>query len=128
MKSPVRHFKDSCLIETVSEGMNPDTAELERTWANAATSKCNLVKQVEDIFSDDHEISRARFRLMVPPGIQVNGETLSIEEHRIGDITLYDESVEPGPFKLIEVLSRRGRHRNPRFLTLMIERVNQDEN
>jgi hypothetical protein len=116
------------LIQTVSEVKNPDTAELERSWVNAITSKCNLVKQVEDIFSDEHEISRARFRLMVPPETQVNGETLSIEDHRIGDITLYDESVEPGPFKVIEVLSRRGRHRNPRFLTLMIERVKQDEN
>ncbi len=127
MRSPVRHFKDTAQIQTVSVVENTDTAEQVRSWNNAKTCNCNLVKQVEDRFTDEHPISRATYRLMIPPATQVNGENLSVSDHRIGDITLSDKTVEPGPFKIVEALPRRDRLRATRFITLMLERIKQDE-
>jgi hypothetical protein len=127
MRSPVRHFRDTAQIQAVSVVENPDTAEQVRSWANVATCNCNLVKQVEDRFTDEHPISRATYRLMIPPATKVNGENLSVSDHRIGDITLKDKTVEPGPFRIAESLPRRDRLRVTRFTTLMLERIDQDE-
>lgn len=129
MKSPLGRFGDESQFLTFSSEVNPNTGEHEETWTEVVADRfrCNLVKNTEDRITDEPEVSRAIYRLMIPPDCTVNGDRINVKDHRISDVTLKTGEVEAGPFEILEVLPRRNRHRTILFTTLMIERVNQEE-
>ena len=129
MNSPLRRFGDESQFLTFSSEVNPNTGEHEETWTEVVADpfSCNLVKNTEDRITDEPEVSRSIYRLMIPPDCTVNGERITVKDHRVSDITLKTGEMETGPFEILEVLTRRNHHRTIKFVTLMIERVNQDE-
>jgi len=126
-RSPVRHMKDSCVFQGFSELLDENTLERVPTWDDVSDCKCLLSKRAEtETTGEETQITVGVYRLLVPPDTDVGGVPLDITQHRIGDITLEDGSIEAGPFTINEILRERGYLMRQRYITLALERLRQE--
>lgn len=119
MSALTRNFTHTCTIRRPISTRNEIGESIETFSDHIVGQSCRFIEESQEVPASVDELSSQVVYdalLMLPPTVDV--ERLD----QITAVTFEDASVEPGPFKIAELLKKRSR-KKARFILLALERV-----